>query len=665
VIILAYLVLLSSIPAILLLFALLPGRRAVVVGSIAAWLLLPPMAIPLPGLPDFGKFTAGTAGILLGTLLFEPNRLLTFRPRWVDLPISVWCLCPFFSAISNNLGAYDGLTGIVTSMTFWLFPYMIGRLYLTDGKGLREFALGMVTGGVCLILPCLYEMRMSGQLLSMVYGLGTTEMHLRYGGWRPRVFFSTGLELGLWMNVVALVAWWLWRNGLLPQLWRIRSGAICAALVATAFLCRTLGATMLFLAGIGALWLCWRTKTKWALWVLLCAVPLYYCIRIPDLWSGEQAVDLVSYLGHGRAISLQFRLDNEDLLIAKALQRPIFGWGGWGRNLVYGVRPTVTDGLWIVAFGCNGFLGLCLFTAALLLPPVLFVRRFPVERWSDPDLAPAAVIAVILDLFLLDSLSNGMLNVIYLIAAGGLASVVSSSAPMRKVHDDNQRAPAARPWRKHSNSRTVRIRASRQGDVPIAAVACSPLPRGTLAARYRRLGRTLKDHGRPAEAKTAWLSALDLLTEPLLVPSSTPSLSQDWCDCANDLAWLLLSTPDPAVRDPAHAALLAAKAAAAHPECSVYWNTLGAAHYRAGNFEAAIAALDRATALSDGGTAFDHVFLAMAYAQLAKYEQAQRYFERARRWMEQYQLDHPELLRLCDEAMSILPASPETSTAAH
>jgi tetratricopeptide (TPR) repeat protein len=266
---------------------------------------------------------------------------------------------------------------------------------------------------------------------------------------------------------------------------------------------------------------------------------------------------------------------------------------------------------------------------------------------------------------LLDNLINGMLNVIYLIAAGGLLNMVSSSAPVRKVYDDDsQQAPVARSWRRGPTSRTARTTVSRQGNGPAEAAACSPESRERLAARYRRLGRALKDHGRPAEAKTAWLHALDLLTEPLLTPSSTPSLSQDWCDCANDLAWLFLSTPDPAVRDPASAVALAAKAAAAHPECSVYWNTLGAAHYRAGNFETTIAALDRATALSHGGTAFDHVFLAMAYAQMAKYEQAHRSFDRATHWMERYQLGHPELLRLCDEARSILSTSPETSTAA-
>ena len=37
---------------------------------------------------------AATVGILLGTLIFQPNRLLEFRPQWFDLPMFCWCLAP-------------------------------------------------------------------------------------------------------------------------------------------------------------------------------------------------------------------------------------------------------------------------------------------------------------------------------------------------------------------------------------------------------------------------------------------------------------------------------------------------------------------------------------------------------------------------------------------
>ena len=67
--------LLGWIPVSTALFVLLPSRRTVVASIIGAWLLLPPASIPLFGLPDYDKMMAATVGILLGTLIFQPNRL--------------------------------------------------------------------------------------------------------------------------------------------------------------------------------------------------------------------------------------------------------------------------------------------------------------------------------------------------------------------------------------------------------------------------------------------------------------------------------------------------------------------------------------------------------------------------------------------------------------
>ena len=100
------------IPLVLVLFTFLPARRAVVTSSIAAWLLLPPVGIDLPGLPNYDKAAAATVGILLATLIFQPHRLMQFRLRWFDLPMLLWCTCPFVSSVLNGLGAYDGMSTV-------------------------------------------------------------------------------------------------------------------------------------------------------------------------------------------------------------------------------------------------------------------------------------------------------------------------------------------------------------------------------------------------------------------------------------------------------------------------------------------------------------------------------------------------------------------------
>ena len=168
--ILCYIALFGWIPVILLLFATLPSRRAVVAASISAWLFLPVAQFPLPGLPDYTKVSATTAGLLLGTVLFDGGRFSGLRLRWFDLPILVWCVIPFASSVANSLGAYDGLSGVVNRTLTWALPYLIGRAYFSDLDGLRELATGILVGGLIYMPLCLWEIRMSPQLHRVIYG---------------------------------------------------------------------------------------------------------------------------------------------------------------------------------------------------------------------------------------------------------------------------------------------------------------------------------------------------------------------------------------------------------------------------------------------------------------------------------------------------------------
>jgi hypothetical protein len=632
--ILAISALFAWIPVILVLFALLPARRAVVAGSVAAWLLLPPIAIDVPGIPSYDKAAAAMLGILLATLIFEPHRLLSFHPRWFDLPMLLWCVCPFMSSVMNGLGTYDGISAATRQALAWLLPYSVGRLYLTDLESMRELAWGMVIGSTCLIPCCFFEIRMSPMIGLLVYGVGGQGAFegTRYGLFRPHVFFSSPLELGLWMSAATLVAWWLWRTRQLKTLGGLPGGAIVAALLFTTIACRVTGAIVLLLIGMAVLWICWRRKKTWAVWALLLVAPAYYCVRMTNLWSGSQAVELArAVVGDARADSLDFRLGNEELLIAKALQQPIFGWGGWGRNLVYDEYDhqfSIIDGMWMVALGSYGIVGLTLFTVAVLLPAVLFVTRYSVSEWDQPQVAAAAALAIVVDLTLVDGLFNGMLDVVYVLAAGGLANVASSRA-----------APQA------------------------TADKLSPAELQRQVVYYRALGRALRDQRRFLEAKNAWQCAINLLTRQVMLQPDLAALRQQWCDCANDLAWLLVNSADPAQEDTALAVSLVSQATATCPECGTYWNTLGAAYYRMQDFSAAATALERARSLSEGGTAFDHCFLAMAHIRIGNHEYAHQCLAAAMRWMEHNQPGHVELRRLCEEAISVVRAVPNRPVA--
>ena len=103
-----------------------------------------------------------------------------------------------------------------------------------------------------------------------------------------------------------------------------------------------------------------------------------------------------------------------------------------------------------------------------------------------------------------------------------------------------------------------------------------------LVDRYRELGRSLKSQGRWADTHSAWQQAFDILTELTGRHPDIPDLQRCWCDCGNDLAWLLLKHPESDSRGLAHALTLAMQVVDKCPDGEVYWNTLGVAYLRNG-----------------------------------------------------------------------------------
>ena len=426
----AYLALLGWIPLVVVMFAALPSRRAATIAVIGAWLVLPPYTIQISSLPDFSRNMAATVGMLLSTVIFAPDRILGFRPRWFDLPMFLWCFCGIASSLQNGLGIYDGLSDSLNQSLYWGLPYLLGRLYFGTPEDLRYFAVGMAIGGLCYVPPCIWESRMSPNLLKDVYGAASWA-GTRLGGYRPHVFFWTGLECGMWMTAASLAGWWMWRCGALKKVRDIPFGKVLLPiLLATTVLCRSTGALALLLAGVMLLWLSARFRTRWLLAGLLLVAPVYAGVRLTNLWTGQSVVELAKTLVNAdRAQSLEYRFMCENLLSRRALQQPVFGWGGWNRSDVYFAADTEwkkkvpTDGLWIIILGMKGFVGLTLFYVAFVLPAFLFVWRFPARLWADPRLAAGSLAAGLLAVYMIDCLLNGFINIIYVTLAGGLSSL--------------------------------------------------------------------------------------------------------------------------------------------------------------------------------------------------------------------------------------------------
>ncbi len=435
---LANLVMLAWLPFVMALFLLTTPKRAVLWSFFLAWLFLPMAKYDFPNIPTYTKMTATSFGVLLGVLLFDPGRLMTFKPRWIDLPLVLFAtVAPVMTTLTNSppMTPRDAISEALALGTVWLMPYFIGRLYFTTLKDMQVLALCFVAGALAYVPICWFEARMSPQLHRWVYGFHAHHfVHAVRGGFfRPRGFMQTGLMTGMWMCAAALIAWCLWiaRTPFRLGGYQVQPWWVVAILGVTALICNSLGALVLAFGGFCVLLATRLGGTRAFMIMLLCVAPVFIAVRSQNFWTGEGLISFVQSISADRAQSLEYRFDNDTQLADKAMRKPLFGWGGYGRNLVrdeWGNR-TATDGMWIILFGKMGFVGLIPFFLALVMPALLFMKRYPPRVWFTPSIAPVTVLVTVLVLYQVDCLLNAMENPMFILFAGGLCSMLTSAAP--------------------------------------------------------------------------------------------------------------------------------------------------------------------------------------------------------------------------------------------
>jgi len=149
------------------------------------------------------------------------------------------------------------------------------------------------------------------------------------------------------------------------------------------------------------------------------------------------------------------------------------------------------------------------------------------------------------------------------------------------------------------------------------------------------LAVALRARGKPEEALAHYRTANELL------PNDPNPL--------NSLAWELATCAEPRLRDPAQAVALAKKVVvlsvkqgddrdkAGRGRLGMYWNTLGVAHYRAGNLEETCSALQKSLELANPDenryVCGDWFFLAMANWKLGRKDEARKLYDRGLEWM--------------------------------
>lgn len=434
----ARLVLLLWLPVGIWIFRRYDTRTAILITAISGTLFLPQrVRFPLPLIPDYESSTAVVYVILIGLFLYDTKWLTRLQPWWLDVPIFFWCISPLFASIRNDLGIYDGVNA--TFITIWQYgiPYLLGRVYFNNLENLKKLAVAIVKGGLIYVPFCIWEGLMSPQLHRQLYGYyahsSGIRQSIRFGGYRPMVFMTHGLAVGLFMMTVTLIALWLWQSKGVREIWGFDLIYIVPVLVFTLVWCRSTGALALFLYGVIILVVAKWGKSSWPLWILIFGIIIYLYLNIQGIFDKTPVLEFANnFVPAQRIQSLEFRLDEEELLAAKAREQFWFGWGGWGRNRIYEENfygifedTSITDSLWILAFGTRGIIGIVSITASMLLPTMVFAAfSYQVRTWFHPRVCAAAVFAVLLPLFMLDSLLNSHLTIIAWVIPGALTGLI-------------------------------------------------------------------------------------------------------------------------------------------------------------------------------------------------------------------------------------------------
>jgi hypothetical protein len=317
---------------------------------------------------------------------------------------------------------YDAVSALLAQILL-ILPFFLARHILATEAALTELLRALMIAGLLYSGLILWEVRFSPQLHTNLYGFFQHDFlqMIREGGFRPIVFMPHGLWVALFMVMTAVSALHFAKQAAPNE--RLRATAITVWLFGIVYLCKSLG-PMLILLALTAFVLFLRPKTQFRIGALLAVVTIAYpALRGAGLIPTGELVAFLEARKPERAQSLWFRFHNEDMLLERAAERPLFGWGGWGRNQVFdpmtGEAISVTDGQWIITIGTYGWLGYIALFGLLCLPLVALWWRY--RTVPNDQIAPqVGVLAVMLGAMLIDLLPNATMVALTWLIAGAL-----------------------------------------------------------------------------------------------------------------------------------------------------------------------------------------------------------------------------------------------------
>lgn len=405
---------------------------------VGGYLLLPEnVNWDLPLLPALDKTSIPTltALVLTAITLASQPRKYPVMSGWMPRNRVVLCLMgmmligSFGTALNNadflfygpvairGLQLYDGFS-IVLGLLITLIPFLLARKVLATPESQQTLMIVLVVAAMIYSIPALYEVRMSPTLNLMIYGFYPSAFFqaVRDGGFRPSVFLLHGLELSIFMTIAIIATAGMFRIAKIAPRGKWIISAIW--LLGTLILCKSLGALIIavILLPVAVMF---RPRTQLLVAACISGMVLVYpTLRAADVVPVHEFLAYLEPRNPARAQSFGTRIFNEDILLEKARERPVFGWGTSGRPRVYnefGRDVSITDGAWIIEFGVGGWVRYLAIFGLLCWPCIaLFLGK---RDKIDPT---CALLALLLTAKLIDLIPNTGLQPFVWMMAGSL-----------------------------------------------------------------------------------------------------------------------------------------------------------------------------------------------------------------------------------------------------
>ncbi|WP_323784456.1 hypothetical protein, partial [Leisingera sp.] len=332
-----------------ILFRRLPLPQALTISFVTGFLILPPppAVFDFPLLPPLDKHSIpALSALIMAFATYGLRKSVLPDTALGKLLMLTFILSPIATVITNaepvrwgdvlhlpGLMVTDALALTLTQILIFI-PFVLARQYLIEAASQRLVLVVLMWAGFVYSFPALLETRLSPQLNIWIYGYFQHDFvqTMRFGGWRPTVF----LYHGIWLSFFGMMA--LTAAAALFKFERkhwLLYGALTLWLGVSLVLYKSLGA-MLFALLLVPVVLVFGVRAQLKVAALLALLAIGYpVLKGVDLVPTERLLAGAASIDPDRAASLDFRFNNEDMLLERAYEKPLFGWGSWGRNLIY------------------------------------------------------------------------------------------------------------------------------------------------------------------------------------------------------------------------------------------------------------------------------------------------------------------------------------------